>query len=129
KADVKGRAKEWAAEKKDAVTQKLGDARDVATEKLGQAKEAVTTELHEAEPTGNRDGKVDVVAMGRAGLTGARAKIADRVSTPVAARTGFTKDQVEAIIGAVFLALAARQFVRLVRRVARAGRTGTPDPS
>jgi len=65
--------------------------------------------------------------MGRAGLTGVRAKIADKVSTPVASRTGLTEDQVEAIIGAVFLAVAAWQFVRLVRRVVRAGRTGTRE--
>ena len=81
KADVKGRAKEWAAEKKDAVTEKLGDAKDAATDKLGQAKGAatdkfgqaqgaVTTTLPEAGPaSGNSDGKVDVVVWPSASVT------------------------------------------------------------
>jgi Protein of unknown function (DUF3618) len=140
KADVKGRAKEWAAEKKEAMTEKVGQAKDAAAEKVGEAREAAAQKLGAAKdatvaklpdtvsPSGNGHG-VDVVAMGKAGLTGVRAKLADRVAAPVAARTGLTEDQVEAIIGAVFLALAAWQFVRLVRRVARAGRTGDPDPN
>lgn len=140
KADVKGRAKDWATAKKDAVTGRLGDAKDAATAKLSGAKDAATEKLGQAReaatakvPDGaasktNGQGKVDVVAMGKAGLTGVRAKVADRVATPVAARTGLTEDQVEAIIGVVFLALAAWQFLRLVRRVVRAGRTGDPNP-
>jgi sugar-specific transcriptional regulator TrmB len=150
KADVKGRAKEWVEEKRETVTQKvaevkdaathrvsdvkdtatekLGSAKETATEKLGSAKETVTAKLPATTvPSADGDRKVDVVAMGKAGLTGVRAKVADRVATPVAARTGLTEDQVEAIIGAVFLALAAWQFARLVRRVVRAGRTGNPD--
>ena len=132
KADVKGRAKDWAAEKKDAATERLSQAKDVATEKIGQAKGAAAEKLPRVTSTvggGNGHGKVNVVAMGKAGLTGVRAKVADKVSTPVAARTSLTEDQVEAIIGAVFLAIAAWQFVRLVRRVVRAGRTGDPEPS
>jgi hypothetical protein len=68
------------------------------------------------------DKKDVAVDVGRAGLTGWRAKVARRASGPVASRTRFTEEQVEAIIGGVFLILATVQFVSLLRKVWRAGR-------
>ena len=60
---------------------------------------------------------MNVVAMGRAGLAGPRARLAGRVAPPLADHTALSEEQVEAIIGAVFLLLALFQFVRLARRV------------
>ena len=60
---------------------------------------------------------MNMVAMGRAGLRGPRGKIAGRVAPPVARRTPLSVEQVEALIGALFLVLACLQFVRTMRRV------------
>jgi Protein of unknown function (DUF3618) len=123
KADVKARAKEWVGEKREVAVQKLEQTKESAAHAFDETKAAVSSRLEDVKAKGsNGDGGVDVVAIGKAGLTGVKAKVADRVSGPVASRTGLTRDQVEAIIGAVFLAVAAWQFVRLMRRVVRAGR-------
>jgi hypothetical protein len=114
KADVKGRAKDWVQDKKQAAAERLDGTKEAVASRLEQIKESAQ----------DGNGQVDVRAMGKAGLTGVRAKVAERVSGPVAARTGLSEDQVEAVIGALFLALAVVQFVRLMRRVARAGREG-----
>ena len=67
---------------------------------------------------------MDVVAMGRTGLTGVRGRVGQSVAGPVAERTGLTREQVEAIIGGIFLLLMAWQFARVVRRAIAAGRSG-----
>lgn len=68
---------------------------------------------------------VDVRAMGRAGLTGWRRKMASKVADPVADHTPMRKIDVEALIGWAFLGLAVVQFVKLVRTTVRAGREAT----
>jgi hypothetical protein len=78
--------------------------------------------LKTSEPNGGAG--LDVEAMGKAGLSGVPAKVAEKASTPIASRTRLTQGQVEAIIGAISLGLAIWQFVRLIRRVVHAGRTG-----
>jgi hypothetical protein len=62
---------------------------------------------------------VTTLELGRAGLQGWRAKLADVAGPAVARNTAFTEDQVKAVIGGVFLALAVvyvgkavLQFVR-----------------
>src|SRR5438067_2161812 len=79
----KGRGKDWAIEKKEAATEKLQG---------GKAAAASRVETMKARAQ-DGDGKVDLVSMGKAGLTGARAKVADKISTPLASRTGLTEDQ------------------------------------
>ncbi|HJP66277.1 MAG TPA: hypothetical protein VKA30_08240 [Actinomycetota bacterium] len=68
--------------------------------------------------------QVNLTEMGKVGLTGWRAKIGQRIATPVAERTRLTEDQVKAILGGIFLALSVWQFLKLVLRVIEAGRTG-----
>lgn len=70
---------------------------------------------------------MNVTAMGRAGLTGVKGKMGAKVAQPVAERTPWSEEQIEAVIGAIFLALAFWQFLNLLRRVVRAGREGTVD--
>ena len=65
---------------------------------------------------------LDVRAMGKAGLTGWRGKVASKVAQPVSDHTPLTAVDVEALIGWAFLALAVLQFVKLVRTTVRAGR-------
>lgn len=59
--------------------------------------------------------------MGRVGLSGMRGKLAARLAEPVSEKTSLTKEQVEAIFGAIFLVLTFWQFFKLIRRVWRAG--------
>jgi dsRNA-specific ribonuclease len=65
---------------------------------------------------------MDLTAMGKVGLVGWKGKVGSRVAEPISERTSLTKDQIEAIFGAIFLALAFWQFFKLARRVWRAGR-------
>lgn len=65
---------------------------------------------------------MDVVAMGRTGLSGVKGKVAGGVAGAVSERTSLSREEVEAIIGGLFLLLTLWQFVRLVRRVLAAGR-------
>jgi hypothetical protein len=67
---------------------------------------------------------MDVQAMGKVGLTGMKGKAAHRAAPAVARATGLTPDQVEAIVGAIFLALVAWQFAKLAAQIIRAGRSG-----
>jgi hypothetical protein len=57
---------------------------------------------------------------GQAGLSGWREFVADRVAEPVADRTRLDEDQVRALVGAAFFALAAfyvaRSVIALVRQ-------------
>jgi hypothetical protein len=61
-----------------------------------------------------------VIRIGEAGLTGWRGAAARKVARPVAARTRFSQEQVEAFFGFVLLALAvywlARPVVSAIRR-------------
>jgi hypothetical protein len=68
------------------------------------------------------DMAVDVRAMGKAGLTGWRGKMASKVADPVSDHTRLKRVDVEALIGWAFLALAVLQFARVVRSTVRAGR-------
>jgi hypothetical protein len=84
----------------------------------------------EAAASGANDHKevemdVDVRAMGKAGLTGWRGKMASKVADPVSDHTPLRKIDVEALIGWAFLGLAVLQFVKLVRTTVRAGREAT----
>jgi hypothetical protein len=63
------------------------------------------------------NGRINVKAMGRAGLTGIRGKVAERVARPLSQRTRFTEEQIEAILGGVLLVAAFVQFFRTMRRV------------
>jgi hypothetical protein len=70
---------------------------------------------------------VDVKAMGRAGLTGWRGKMAEKVADPISDHTPMRKIDVESLIGWIFLGLAVLQFVKLVRTTVRAGREVAND--
>jgi hypothetical protein len=65
---------------------------------------------------------VNLTEMGKVGLNGWRGKVGERVAEPVARRTRLSEEQVQAILGALFLALSTWQFVRMLRRVIAAGR-------
>jgi hypothetical protein len=54
------------------------------------------------------------VELGRAGLQGWRAKLADVAGPAVARNTAFTDEQVKAAIGGLFFALAVVYVVRAV---------------
>ena len=65
---------------------------------------------------------MDLTAMGRVGLTGFKGRLAERMAAPISENTRMTKEQVEALFGALFLLLTFWQFYKLFRRVWRAGR-------
>ena len=54
-------------------------------------------------------------ALGRAGLQGWRAKVADAAGPAVARRTPLSEDQVKAGIGVAFFALAAVYVVKTLK--------------
>ena len=60
---------------------------------------------------------MDVVAAGKAGLQGWRAKVGDAVAGPVARRSPLTDDQVRAAIGGVFFVLSMVYVVGTIRRI------------
>ena len=61
---------------------------------------------------------MDAVTLGKAGLKGWRARVADAVAGPVAQRTSVTDDQVRAAIGALFLALSIMYVGKAVKDLA-----------
>ncbi len=61
---------------------------------------------------------MDRIALGQAGLQGWRAKLADVVAQPVAARASLSESQVRAAVGAVFFALSLVYVVGTVKRMA-----------
>ena len=63
-----------------------------------------------------------MVAVGRAGLSGWRAKVASRVSRPVAERSRLSPEEVEAAIGGAFIVLAFVQLLMLAGKLSRAWR-------
>ena len=62
---------------------------------------------------------MDAKTLGRAGLVGWRRHVGERTARAVSKRTRLTVDQVEAIVGAIFLALTVRRVVHMVRRALR----------
>jgi hypothetical protein len=68
--------------------------------------------------------KLNLVAMGQAGLSGWTRQAAQPVARVVARRTGRPEAEVLAVIGAAFLAIAVIDFLRTVDAVLAAGRTG-----
>jgi hypothetical protein len=65
--------------------------------------------------------------MGRVGLTGVRGRAAGMVAGPVSRRTPLTREQVEALIGFVFLGITVYQLTRVLWRAWQAGRSGVLD--
>jgi hypothetical protein len=59
---------------------------------------------------------------GKAGLHGWREKVADAVAEPVANRTRLNEDQVRALIGATFFALALFYLATSVRALIKQAR-------
>ncbi len=60
--------------------------------------------------------------MDKEGLSGWRGTVVSKAAEPLAERTPLSQEQIEAVVGGIFLALAAWQFFKLVTRVLRAGR-------
>ena len=59
---------------------------------------------------------MDALTIGKAGLAGWRAKLADQVAQPLARHSPLTDEQVRAAVGAVFFGLALVYVVGTVRR-------------
>jgi hypothetical protein len=64
---------------------------------------------------------MDAITVGKAGLQGWRARVADAVAEPVARRSGLADEQVRAAIGGLFLALSVFYVAAAVKRLASAG--------
>ena len=60
---------------------------------------------------------MDAISFGKAGLQGWRAKLADAVAPPVVRKSGFSDDQVRAVIGGVFFVLSVVYVVGTIKRV------------
>ena len=56
---------------------------------------------------------MDANKLGQAGLVGWRDQVGERIARPVSRRTRLSFDQVKALVGAVFLVLTVRRFVRM----------------
>ena len=61
---------------------------------------------------------MDALNVGKAGLQGWRAKVADAVAQPVARNSGLTEEQVQAAIGGLFFALSVAYVAGTVKRMA-----------
>ncbi len=61
---------------------------------------------------------IEAISLGKAGLQGWRAKVADVVAGPVARRSSLEDDDVRAVIGAAFFILSVVYVVGTVRRLA-----------
>jgi len=57
---------------------------------------------------------MDSKTLGQAGLRGWRTKVANAAAGPVARRSGFSEDQVRAVVGGLFLALSIWYVVQVV---------------
>jgi hypothetical protein len=62
---------------------------------------------------------MDAKTLGRAGLVGWRRRVGERAARAVSRRTRLSVEQVEALVGAVFVALTIRRVVHMVRRALR----------
>lgn len=60
-------------------------------------------------------------AIGQAGLTGWRGKVADVVAKPVSKRSGLSEDQVKALVGVAFMVLSVMYVVKAARAAAQEG--------
>jgi hypothetical protein len=69
---------------------------------------------------------MNVTEMGRAGLTGMPGKVGAAAAQPISERTSLTREQIEALIGAILLVLAIYRFARMLAGVWRAGQ-GEPE--
>lgn len=65
--------------------------------------------------------------MGRVGLTGVRGRAAGMVAGPVSRRTSLSREQVEALIGFIFLGITVYQLTRVLWRAWQAGKTDILD--
>jgi hypothetical protein len=65
---------------------------------------------------------VDQTELGKAGLVGWRAKVADRAADPLAQRTPLSSDGVRALIGALFFALSAYYVAGTIARALKGAR-------
>ena len=65
---------------------------------------------------------MDVTRLGETALTGWRKKVADAVAGPASSRLPVDADQVRALLGAVFFALAVRYVVATIRNATRSAR-------
>ena len=61
--------------------------------------------------------------LGQTGLQGWRAKVADGISQPVAKRAPLDEDQVRAVVGAAFFALAVMYVGKTISEAARQARS------
>ena len=60
---------------------------------------------------------MDTLSMGKAGLKGWRAKVADAVAQPVSKHSPLSDDQVRGLLGAAFFALSAVYVLGTVKRM------------
>jgi hypothetical protein len=60
---------------------------------------------------------MDEVAIGKSGLKGWRAKVADVVAPPIAKRSPLREDQIRALIGMSFLVLSIVYVVGAIRDI------------
>jgi hypothetical protein len=60
--------------------------------------------------------------LGQAGLQGWREKVADGIAEPVAKRAPLDSDQVRAVVGAAFFALAVMYVLKTLSAATRAAR-------
>ncbi len=60
---------------------------------------------------------MDVKAMGKAGLTGVRGKVAGAASRPVSRVTPWRQEQIEAVLGVVVFVLATVHLLRTIKRM------------
>jgi hypothetical protein len=61
---------------------------------------------------------MDAITVGKAGLQGWRAKVADAVAAPVARRSPLSDDQVRAAVGGLFLVLSVLYVANAVKQLA-----------
>ena len=65
--------------------------------------------------------RMDRNEVGKAGLSGWRTTLADSVAGPVSRRTTLSKDDVRAVVGALFLVLSLLYVAGAIRRIVRNG--------
>ena len=65
---------------------------------------------------------MDRAKVGQAGLIGWRAKVGERAAQTLAGRTRLSADDARGLLGAIFFAITARSFFRMLRRAVRAAR-------
>jgi hypothetical protein len=73
---------------------------------------------------GQQGDMATVTELGQAGLQGWREKVANGISQPVANRAPLEEDQVRAVVGAAFFALAVVYVVKTISAATRQARQG-----